>query len=70
MVKYTPPKIVVFHNNKGRVLLEVVIRVNSQVVWFNERGYFMVVVILVEFDFGLKVIGVESFLFNPKNVEG
>jgi hypothetical protein len=28
MVKYTPSKIIVFHDNKGRVLLKVVVRVN------------------------------------------
>jgi len=28
------------------------------------------VVILVEFYFGFKVIGVETFVFNPKNIEG
>ena len=39
-------------------------------MWFNERGDFTVVVVLVEFDFSFKVIGVESFLFNPKNIEG
>ncbi len=27
-------------------------------------------VILVEFYFGFKVIGVETFIFNPKNIEG
>jgi len=29
MVKYTPPKIIVFHNNKGRVFPKVVVRINS-----------------------------------------
>ena len=27
-------------------------------------------VILVEFYFGFKVIGVKTFIFNPKNIEG
>ncbi len=39
-------------------------------MWFNEGGDFAVVVILVEFYFGFKVIGVKTFVFNPKNIEG
>ncbi len=39
-------------------------------VWFNEGGDFLVVVILVEFHFSFKVIGVETFIFDPKNIEG
>ena len=39
-------------------------------VWFNEGGDFSVVVVLVEFYFSLKVIGVKTFVFNPKNIEG
>jgi len=38
-------------------------------MWFNERGYVSVVVILVEFYFGFKVIGVKTFVFDPKNIE-
>ncbi len=30
----------------------------------------MVVLILVDFDFGFKVIGIETFIFDPKNIEG
>ena len=30
----------------------------------------MVVLVLVEFDFGLKVIGVKTFIFDPKDIEG
>ncbi len=37
---------------------------------FNEGGDFMVVLILVEFDLSFKVIGVETFVFDPKNIEG
>jgi len=29
MVKYTPPKIIVFHDNEGRVFPKVVFRVNT-----------------------------------------
>ncbi len=29
----------------------------------------MVVVVLVEFYFSLKVIGIETFVFDPKNIE-
>ena len=39
-------------------------------MWFNEGGDFAVVVILVEFYFGFKVIGVKTFVFDPKNIEG
>ncbi len=30
----------------------------------------MVVLILVEFDLSFKVIGVKTFIFDPKNIEG
>ncbi len=36
----------------------------------NEGGNFVVVLILVEFDLGFKVIGVETFIFDPKHIEG
>ncbi len=39
-------------------------------MWFSEGGYFLVKVILVEFYFGFKVIGIETFIFDPKNIEG
>ncbi len=39
-------------------------------MWFNKGGDFSVVVILVEFYFGLKVIGIETFIFDSKNIEG
>ena len=40
-----------------------------EVVGFNERGNLAVVLILVEFDLSFKVIGIETFVFNPKNIE-
>jgi len=39
-------------------------------MWFNKGGYVAIMVILVEFYFGFKVIGVETFIFDPKNIEG
>ena len=35
-----------------------------------EGGDFWVVLVLVEFDLGFKVIGIETFIFDPKNIEG
>ncbi len=37
---------------------------------FNERSNLVVVLILVEFDLSFKVIGVKTFIFDPKNIEG
>ena len=37
-------------------------------MWFNKGGDFSVMVILVEFYFGLKVIGIKTFVFNSKNI--
>ncbi len=39
-------------------------------MWFNEGGDVLVVVILVEFYLSLEVISIETFIFNPKNIEG
>jgi len=39
-------------------------------VGFDERSDFVVVLVLVEFDLGFKVIGIETFIFDPKNIEG
>jgi hypothetical protein len=38
-------------------------------MWFNKRDYVLVVVILVKFYLGFKVIGIKTFVFNPKNIE-
>jgi len=38
-------------------------------MWFNEGSYGAIVVVLVEFYFGFKVIGIETFIFDPKNIE-
>ncbi len=37
---------------------------------FNERGDLLVVLVLVELDLGFKMIGVETFVFDPKNIKG
>jgi len=39
-------------------------------MWFNEGGYGAIVVILVEFYLGFKVIGIETFILDFKNIEG
>ena len=39
-------------------------------MWFNERDYFLVPVILVELYLGFKVIGIKTIVFDPKNFEG
>ena len=39
-------------------------------MWFDEGGYGAIVVILVKLYFGFKVIGVETFVFDLKSIEG
>ena len=39
-------------------------------MWFDERGNGVVIVILVELYLHFKVIGIKTFVFDPKNIEG
>jgi hypothetical protein len=39
-------------------------------MWFNERDYVLVVIVLIKLYLGFKVSGIETVIFNLKNVEG